>query len=285
MISIGLSTYSLSRAISAGEMDILGALSWIKDNGGEHAEIAMSLLETPALARDIAARAKEIGLPLSSYTIGANFAQPDEAKLKAEIARVKREVDIGGALGVARMRHDAASRPMPECGIASFMRDLPVIADAAREVADHARQYRITTSVENHGYFVQQSDRVRMLIHAVGRDNFRTTMDIGNFLCVDEDPVAAVRSNLPFASHLHFKDFYVRPLDADPGEGFFKTLSGNFLRGAIVGHGDVDIRSIVNLVKKSGYSGTISVEFEGMEDCRSASRIGMENLRRLWKHL
>jgi sugar phosphate isomerase/epimerase len=35
-------------------------------------------------------------------------------------------------------------------------------------------------------------------------------------------------------------------------------------------------------VKQSGYDGYISVEFEGMEDCQTGSRIAMDNVRRLW---
>lgn len=284
-MKIGLSSYSLSRAIKANEMDILQAIEWIARNGGAHVEISpagFSLSETPALIGQIVKKAKEVGIDISSYTIGANFVQPDAAALKAEIERIKKEVDIAAQLGVKRMRHDAASRPIPECSIARFEKDLPAMADACREVADHANRHGITTSVENHGFFMQKSDRVQRLINVVDRENFRTTIDIGNFLCADEDPVAATKNNIPFASHVHFKDFYFRPLHADPGEGWFRTLSGNFLRGAIVGQGDVDIRTVVKIIKDSGYDGYISIEFEGMEDCRLGSKIGMANLRRLW---
>ena len=31
-MKVGLSTYSLSRAINAGEMDVLGAIEWIAEN-------------------------------------------------------------------------------------------------------------------------------------------------------------------------------------------------------------------------------------------------------------
>lgn len=284
-MKVGLSTYSLSKAIRSGVMDALGAIEWIARNGGEHVEISpsgFSLTDNPGLVKDVVRKAKDAGLEISSYTIGANFIQPDAAKLKAEIERLKREVDVGAALGVGRMRHDAASRPIPECGMDQFMKDLPSVADACREVADHAKKYGITTSVENHGYFMQRSDRVQALIHAVGRDNFRTTLDVGNFMCADEDSVAATKNNIPYASHVHFKDFYLRPFYADPGEGWFKTFSGNYLRGAIVGQGDVDIRSVVKVIKSHGYDGNISIEFEGMEDCEAGSRIGMANLRRLW---
>jgi sugar phosphate isomerase/epimerase len=54
------------------------------------------------------------------------------------------------------------------------------------------------------------------------------------------------------------------------------------LRGAIVGHGDIDMWKVIEIVKRSGYDGYVSIEFEGMEDCRLGSRIGMENARRIW---
>ncbi len=284
-MKIGLSSYSLSRAISSGEMDVLQAVEWIAANGGEHIEISpsgFSLTKNPELTRKIAAKAKSAKIDISSYTIGANFIQPDAKALKAEIARLKKEVEIGAALGVRRMRHDAASRPIPECGIAQFQKDLPKVADACREIADFAKKHGITTSVENHGYFMQKSDRVQLLIETVGRDNFRTTLDVGNFMCADENPVAAVKNNIAFASHVHFKDFYFRPFYADPGEGWFRTLYGNYLRGSIVGQGDIDTRAVVRIIKESGYDGYLSIEFEGMEDCRTGSKIGMANLRRLW---
>jgi sugar phosphate isomerase/epimerase len=285
-MKIGLSSYSLCQAIQKGEMDILGAIEWVAANGGEHIEISphgFTLTDNPALVAAVVRKAKEAGIGISSYTIGANLCQPDDAAQKKEIERVKREVDIAHALGVTRMRHDAAWLPPPECGIARFDRELPRMADACREIADYAGRFGITTSVENHGFFAQASDRVQRLINAVGRDNFRTTLDVGNFICVDEDPVAAVRNNIPYASHVHFKDFYLRPFSADPGEGWARSLFGNHWRGAIVGQGDVDVRSIVRIIKASGYAGDASVEFEGMEDCRTGSKIGMDNLRRYWK--
>jgi inosose dehydratase len=285
-MKIGLSSYSLYPAIKKGEMDILSAIEWVAGNGGEHIEISphgFTLTDDPALVDAVVRKAKEVGIGISSYTIGANFCQPDDAAQKKEIARVKREVDVAHGLGVTRMRHDAAWLPPAECGIARFDRELPRMADACREIADYAGRFGITTSVENHGYFVQASDRVQRLIHAVGRDNFRTTLDVGNFICADEDPVAAVRNNVPHASHVHVKDFYLRPFTADPGEGWATSLFGNNWRGAIVGQGDIDVRSIVRIIKASGYAGDASVEFEGMEDCRTGSRIGMDNLRRYWR--
>jgi sugar phosphate isomerase/epimerase len=288
MLKIGLSSYSLSRAINAGEMDILGAIKWISENGGEHMELSpgrLILAGNDALVKAIVKQAADCGIALSSYTIGANFITETEEAFQKEIKRVKSEVEIAAALGVIRMRHDAGSRPIPDSTVANFEKDLPKLVEACRSVADYAKKYGIVTSVENHGYHVQASERVHRLVLAVDRENFRTTVDIGNFLCTDEDPVSAVKNNIKLASMVHFKDFYRRSPQSDLGEGWFKSKAGYFLRGSIVGQGDIDIPSAVKIIKGSGYDGFVSIEFEGMEDCKTGSRIGMQNLRRYFETL
>jgi len=282
-MKVGLSTYSLSQAINAGEMDLMGAIQWIAENGGEQVEFSpsgYSFTDNPDLIKAAVKKSKDLGLDIASYTIGANFIQDTEKEYCAEIDRVKKEVDIAGALGVKLMRHDAGNRPKEEATVENFEKDLPKLADACREVADHAKQYGITTSVENHGFHVQSSERVQRLVLMVDRDNFRTLVDIGNFLCVDEDPFSAVKNNLPFASHIHMKDFYIRK--QVPCDNWLETPHGNFLRGAIVGLGDVDVPRIIKLIKDSGYDNYISIEFEGWEECKLGSRVGMANVRKIW---
>jgi sugar phosphate isomerase/epimerase len=221
-------------------------------------------------------------LDISSYTIGANFLSGDEAARAAEVRRVKQHVDIGAKLGVTLMRHDAGSRPPAEATFEQFQADLPILADACRDVAEYAARFGITTSVENHGFHCQNSARVHALVDAVGRQNFRTTIDVGNFLCADEDPVAGVRRNVGIASMIHVKDFYRRYTDEKPSDGWLSSVGGVFLRGAIVGQGDLDIGKLLRIIKQAGYDGYLSVEFEGLEDCFLGSKAGMETTRRIW---
>ncbi|WP_405158287.1 sugar phosphate isomerase/epimerase family protein [Paenibacillus sp. FSL H8-0283] len=286
-MKVGLSTYSLQQALDRKELTVPDAIRWIADQGGEHVEIVpmgFSLIDNPELIDEIKAVAKEVGIDISNYAIGANFAvQEDAEALEQEIQNVMRHVDVAAALGVKLMRHDVAFRPAPEGTVAQFEIDLPVLVKACQRIADYAADFGITTSVENHGYYVQSSERIQRLLHETARSNFKTTLDVGNFLCVDEDPVSAVKNNIPYASIVHAKDFYWRPSYRNPGEGWFQTSHGNYLRGAIVGHGDIDMPEVFRVLKKSGYDGYISVEFEGMEDCKTASRIAMENVRRLWE--
>ncbi|MFX3648539.1 MAG: sugar phosphate isomerase/epimerase family protein [Paenibacillus sp.] len=285
-MKVGLSTYSLQQALDRKELTVPDAIRWIADQGGEHVEIVpmgFSLIDNPKLIDEIKAVAKKVGIDISNYAIGANFAvQEDADALEQEIQNVMRHVDVAAALGVKLMRHDVAFRPAPEGTVAQFEMDLPILVKACQRIADYAAGFGITTSVENHGYYVQSSERIHRLLHETARSNFKTTLDVGNFLCVDEDPVSAVKNNIPYASIVHAKDFYWRPSYRNPGEGWFQTSHGNYLRGAIVGHGDIDMPEVFRVLKQSGYDGYISVEFEGMEDCKTASRIAMDNVRRLW---
>ncbi|MDR6720839.1 sugar phosphate isomerase/epimerase [Paenibacillus sp. 2003] len=286
-MKVGLSTYSLQQALDRKELTVPDAIRWIADQGGEHVEIVpmgFSLIDNPELIDEIKAVAKEVGIDISNYAIGANFVvQEDAEALEQEIQNVMRHVDVAAALGVKLMRHDVAFRPAPEGTVAQFEIDLPVLVKACQRIADYAAGFGITTSVENHGYYVQSSERIQRLLHETARSNFKTTLDVGNFLCVDEDPVSAVKNNIPYASIVHAKDFYWRPSYRNPGEGWFQTSHGNYLRGAIVGHGDINMPEVFRVLKQSGYDGYISVEFEGMEDCKTASRIAMDNVRRLWE--
>lgn len=282
-MKLGLSTYSLHGQLSSGAMNVLDVIDFAADHGAVHVEIvplSYNLTEQPELIEQIVQRAKERDIEISNYAIGANFLTDNDEAYEKEIQRVMDEVNIAHQLGVKLMRHDVASST--DVSIQYFNQQLDRLASACRRIADHAQPYGITTSVENHGFFIQHADRVQALVEAVGRPNYKTTLDIGNFVCADENPIAAVAQNLPYASMVHVKDFYIRPRYRHPGEGWFTSTAGQFLRGAIIGQGDIDMWEVLRIVKHSGYDGYISVEFEGLENDLLGARIGLENVQRIW---
>jgi sugar phosphate isomerase/epimerase len=285
-MKLGISTYSLYQALNSGEMTILEVIDYIASLGAEHAEIVplgFNLTENPELIEAIKKQAQDSGIELSNYAVGANFSGLNEEQFEQELERLKKEVDIAAALGVKKMRHDVASSA--DLSISHFLQELPKLAKACQVIADYAAPLGITTSVENHGYYIQHSDRVQALVEVVDRPNFKTTLDVGNFLCADENPQAAVANNIKFASMVHIKDFYYRSSTDQPGEGWFKSAAGNWLRGSIVGHGDIAIPQVLRIVKESGYDDYISIEFEGLEHCKLGTRLGFEFVKRVWNEL
>jgi len=287
-MKISVSSYSLGRLVRSGEMTLPGMVDWLAELGVGGVEF---LDFTPAdgkgaarIATSLRKRCEKRGLAVAGFTVGANLLLLDEAARAAEVARIKQRVETCARLGATRMRHDVARGfPKGTRGPRTWARALGIVVPAVQEIADHAARYNIITSMENHGFFAQASERVQRLVKAVNRGNFRVTVDIGNFLCVDEEPVAAVRRLARYASFVHVKDFHRQTRRQDPGEGWFRTAGKNWLRGAIVGHGNVDVRRCLSLLKRAGYDGWYSIEFEGMEDPRLGVRVGTDNLRRYLK--
>ena len=70
-----------------------------------------------------------------------------------------------------------------------------------------------------------------------------------------------------------------------PCDGFFKTRGGNFLRGAVLGHGNVPVYQVLNIIKDAGYNGYITLEFEGHEDAVTACKWGLNTLKAMCEDL
>jgi sugar phosphate isomerase/epimerase len=244
--------------------------------------------ESPlSFAEKARAACEKYGLAITNYPIGADFIQGSNGHLNAEIERVKEEVRVAHTLGAAGMRHDATQGfPADHPGAKSFDAALPRLKEGSLAVTQFAAELGVRTMVENHGYFCQDSDRVEKLICAVNHPNFGALVDIGNFACVDEDCTTAVGRLAPYAVHIHAKDFHTKSgMLPFPGEGWFKSRGGNYLRGAIIGHGDMPVKQCLQILKNSDYEGSISIEFEGMEDPLTGIRIGLQNLRCFWENI
>ncbi len=291
-MKFGFSSYSFNQRLSTGQLTVFEVLDWVADSEGEHLEFAAiydgpdspvpSIESDPAFVDKVVKHAADRGVTLSNLAIGANFLG-DEAANAAEVERVKANIDLAERLGIKLLRHDVVRHAGLEGDdTPAFEEALPKIVKASKEIAQYAATKGVTTSLENHGFFVQSSDRVRRIVHAVDEPNFKTTLDIGNFICVDEDSTVAVPANLPYAMIVHFKDFYIRPADRNPGEGWFRSRGGKYLRGAIVGNGDLDTWSIAKSIKESGYDGFASIEFEGHEDCLIGCARGIANAKRIY---
>ena len=260
-MKIGVSSYSFIRLVQTGAMTQLDVIVKAKEIGFDVIEFSAIVVPDghtlPDYAKALREEADRVGIEIVNYTIGADFLRGSNGDLQAEIARVQAEVDIAEVLGVPGMRHDASSGwPADHTGPKSFEAAIPRLAEGCRAVTEYAAEKGIKTMVENHGWFCQESVRVEQLVTAVDHPNFGVLIDMGNFLCADDDPVIAVSRLMPYAFHCHAKDFHVKPgTDVSPGEGWFGTRAGNYLRGAIIGHGNVPILQCLRIMHRDGFAG------------------------------
>lgn len=279
-MKIAVSSYSFSQAMRDGRMNMLDVIPKAKELGYEGVEIvrgSQSDAEMRALASLLKVQSEEYELPIIAYMVGADFLKNG---VDPEVERLRREVEIAALMGAPRMRHDSSQGRDADGNSVSVDDALPVLAEGYRRVTEFAAGLGVKTMIENHGYFMQDSCRVKRLIEAVGHPNFGWLTDMGNFLCADEDSVSAMKTAAPLAVHAHAKDFHFKKAgDFIPEQGWFTTRGGNHLRGAIIGHGIVDIPACLKLLKEAGYDNWLSVEFEGIEDCLMALRADLVNLR------
>lgn len=288
-MQIGVSAYSFYRYYRDGRMDDLRFPAKAREMGFDAIEYAG--LTVPEgedqfkWAEKVRKACDAAGFSVSNFTIGADFLNGSDGDIDREIARVKEQVDIAEIVGACGMRHDATYGFKPEYrGARNFDSVLPRLIDGCRAVTEYAGKKGIRTMVENHGFFAQDALRVEKLICGVNHPNFGWLVDMGNFMCVDEDPAESLGIAMQYAFHVHAKDFYVKDGNGpDPGEGWFCSRGGVFRRGAIIGHGALPVMQCLRLMKRSGYDGVFSIEFEGLEDNETALRIGLANLRRYVK--
>lgn len=279
-----VSSYSYSSLVSAGEYTEIQLIALAKEMGFDGIEFAE--IHPPegtdklGYAQMLKAEAEKHEIEIVAYCIGSDLLHDTDK----QIEKLRYEVDVAQALGVKIMRHDASggySADEKKQGL-GFNNALRVIVEGYKAVTEYAKTKGIRTCIENHGFFAQDSERVVAIINGVNDENFGALVDIGNFMCADEDPAKAVGNVAPYAFHVHAKDFHLKKgTEFIPSDGFFMTRGGNFLRGAIIGHGAVPVVQCLRILKNAGYKGYITVEFEGMEYAKKGVRYGLDTLKKI----
>ncbi len=282
-MKIGVSSYSFSQLITAEKLDAVSVLHKAAEMGFdaiEYTDFNLGLGQDSALVDTIVRDAKEKGIELSAYVVGGNLLQSTQAEQNAEVERLKGQIDVANRLGVKLFRYDVTYAQLPM--YMSFDMALEKVADAMRELASYGQSLGIVTMIENHGMTFQDSDRIERVYSRVNHPNFRLLVDMGNFMCADEDTTLAVSRLRNLAAHVHAKDFekidYYSNLSK---EDCFQTRAQNYLRGTAVGEGDVKAAQCVDILKAAGYDGYIDIEYEGPEDCIAALSRGLEFLKKI----
>jgi sugar phosphate isomerase/epimerase len=295
-MQFGVSAYSYAKLISAGGFSLFDAIGHAKRVGFDAIEFT-DLAPPPGQSAESHAielrRACEAaGLRVACYSVQADFlgeangtavgtaASNAGGGAAGEAARLMACADIAKALGSPNMRHDAAWGFKSPAHGRGYRDAIRMIAGPIREVAAYAEKLGVRTMTENHGYFMQDSGRMEALALAVGHPNYGLLVDIGNFMCADEQSLAALPTVMPYAFHVHAKDFLWKSgLEPRPDSTWFPTRAGNHLRGTVLGHGAAAAAQCLKYIAGTGYGGTVSLEFEGLEDPLEAVRLGFEFMK------
>lgn len=289
-MKISVSSYSFQQYIKAGKLTQLTAIAEaarLGFEGIEFTDLKPDVNQTPtyeeqlAYARELRAEAERVGIQIVGYMIGANLYRGSEELNRAEIERLKGQVDLAAEMGASLLRHDICYSEKTDGRVTSYDKMLPTIAAAAREITEYAATKGIRTCTENHGLIAQDADRLEKLFNAVDHENYGLLVDMGNFACADEDSARAVSRLAPYAIHAHAKDFKIYPFgtEVDPALRSFTSRGCNRLVGCALGDGDIPSRQCVAILKRAGYDGWMTIEFEGNGDCIEEITKGIARLK------
>lgn len=260
-MKLGVSMWSVVKVVESGQMDLPKFIEFAARQSVEGVELLDYFwndekVEIPQVKKQMA----DAGLKLAVYSIGNDFFQPDAKARAGVLAGLKHGVDVANQLGVNLMRVFSGSHKEGyklEDGLGWILEGLS--AGAA-----YAQQHGVILALENHGLMAGRSDQVRDIIQKVNSPALRANLDTGNFLLVGQNPVDAARELGPLVALVHLKDFR-RAGPADTVH-VYKGLDGAGYTGTVTGEGMVDLPKIVDVLRSAGYSGWLSLEYEGGAD-------------------
>ncbi len=260
-MKLSLSMWSVVAAVKAGQMDLMGFIDFAAAQAVEGVELldvfwSDAEREIPLVKERIA----DAGLEMAVYSISNNFIRLDEADRRRELDALKRGVDIALALGVNLMRVFSGSYLE---GL-SQEEGMSWILEGLSAGAAYAERRGVTLALENHGRFAGRGDQVRDIIEGVGSPALRVNLDTGNFLLMGQDPLEAARDLSDLIALVHLKD--LRHAAAEEPGHIFADPDGQLLTGSVIGAGLVNLPAMIALLEEIGYSGWLSLEYEGAAD-------------------
>ncbi len=162
--------------------------------------------------------------------------------------------------GSVEKRTKNAGRIKPKMSLAESQWE--IFAAGAEKIAQAVKdKYGMRTVFHHHcGGYVETPGEVDKLMELTNPELLGLCLDMGHFAFGGGNPVKALKKYYKRIWHIHFKDF-------DPKVGqeavencydYFKSVEkGVFCE---LGKGNVDFKSIVNILNKNGYDGWIVVE-------------------------
>ena len=206
-MKFSVSAYSFMQCFQDGRLTPFTCIAKVKEMGFDAIEFVDFVFpkdeDSAEYAKKLRAEADRVGLAISNYAVGADFLSGSDGNLEAEVERLKGQVDIAAILGCPTMRHDVTGG-IQDRTYQGYDTVIERLAKGCRAVTEYAAGKGVKTMTENHGFFSQDSLRVEKLINTVANENFGQLVDMGNFLCADDDPAVAVGRCAPYAFYVHF---------------------------------------------------------------------------------
>jgi sugar phosphate isomerase/epimerase len=182
-----------------------------------------------------------------------NISDVNQDYREEDLAEIEGWMRVAAILGARMVRVNASGPMVPEAA------PIEMTIDSYRRLARTAESIGLQLLIENHGGITADPEVIVQVVEAVGPSKLKTLVDIGNFEPlmsanmaefqgkprpeVDPTPVyGAIARIAPYAGLVHAK---TRAFDADGKPA------------------DLDVVRALRIVQDTGFTGPISIEYEG----------------------
>jgi sugar phosphate isomerase/epimerase len=178
------------------------------------------------------------GVSISGGAIRNDFCQMDESKVAADIEHTKKWIDHYALLGAPAIRIFAGKEnPGEELAVT-----LARCANNCEIACAYAAEKGVMLALENHGGVTALADSLVTMVKQIDSNAFGVNFDSGNFRS-ELDPYAELEKIAPYAVNAQIKVEIHR--------------NGK--------SAETDLERVVKILRDSGYSGWVALEYEAKE--------------------
>ena len=259
---ISLAQWSIHNQIQGGSIDPMDFASIAKDLGytgleyvsnlyiGDEVNYPMKAQGLDSILKELKRRSDDLGMTNVLIMIDdqGDLSVDDELQTTQAVDNHKKWVDAAAYLGCHAIRVNLFGSADPDAWLINSVRSL-------KALSAYAAEKNVSILVENHGGLSSDAKLLARVMDEVDMDNCGVLVDFGNFCvrrengerwdgpCVEEyDRYRGIEELMPYALGVSAKSY---AFDAEGNET------------------SMDFPRILNIVRDSGFSGFIGVEFEG----------------------
>jgi sugar phosphate isomerase/epimerase len=214
------------------------------------------------------------GLDLCGMSTHQGFVSPDKQKRQANVVKTIGSIELAYKLGIPTIRVNTGrwgttrsfDELMKQRGIEPPLEGyteedaFPWVIESLEQCLPAAEKCGVVLGLENHWGLGRTAQGVMRIVNAIDSPWLRVTMDTGNFL---EDPYDQLEVLAPKTVFVQAKTYY--------GGGVWYSV-------------DLDYDRIAAMLRKHQYRGYVSLEFEGLEDPKTAVPKSLAVLRKAFQH-
>lgn len=210
---------------------------------------------------------RDAGVTLLNVAVDTgDLLETDDDKRAADVAELARWIDRFAAIGARFVRVNPGSPMSPHRGDGAPPEHLVA---ALRELGDHAASRGVRLLVENHGGPSSDPAWMTALLDRVGGERLGLLLDLGNFDALLA-PAMALMFGGPDGQSVEPADAFAE-VDLEPLYADIEALAPRAELVHVKAHdvdenghvGPIDLDRAISILAAHGYSGALTVEYEG----------------------